>query len=428
MICPHCGANIPQDCAICPWCGAAVIYAPVQPKRAAPVPDYFPAPSSTTAPPKKKNTVVVILILAALLIVGTAITVICILRQDSADPEIGWQDHYDLGSRFLSEGNYEAAALAFCTAIDIDPKRSEAYMGAAEAYVALGNLEAAEDILEECEENTGENLWDQLEILIEKWFPKQEPESEPETEPETEPIPTPGRKLSSILESDSDGHHVEYVFSYNEKGQLASIQCYWYGEPSTTEQYFYDEQGRFVRKAVDGVSYDMFIYDDAGKLIQSSEIFGDFHFDHFYHYNDNGILTSETYHDHFMGPETEEITYLCDAQNRILEKHYEDGPSLYFTYDDQGRVRSQVRSSDDTVFLTYNYDDYKPFVTASYGDDSHTLLLQDSFGHEIWELVPSLGLTSVQSDEEGYILSAQNSQFKYTFFYEESTQADPQDS
>lgn len=61
--------------------------------------------------------------------------------------ETTWQEQYDLGVRYLSEGNYEQAVIAFTAAIEIDPKRPETYLGRAQAYVGLGgseeNLEAA---------------------------------------------------------------------------------------------------------------------------------------------------------------------------------------------------------------------------------------------------------------------------------------------
>lgn len=46
-----------------------------------------------------------------------------------------WQEQYDLGVRYLSEGNYEEAIIAFTAAIEIDPKRAEAYVGRGDAYV-----------------------------------------------------------------------------------------------------------------------------------------------------------------------------------------------------------------------------------------------------------------------------------------------------
>ena len=58
-----------------------------------------------------------------------------------------WQEQYDLGVRYLSEGNYEEAIIAFTAAIEIDPKRAEAYVGRGDAYISSGetadNLTAA---------------------------------------------------------------------------------------------------------------------------------------------------------------------------------------------------------------------------------------------------------------------------------------------
>ena len=55
--------------------------------------------------------------------------------------ETKWQEQYDLGLRYLSEGNYQEAVVAFTAAIEIDPKRPEAYEKDAEAYTAAGRVD-----------------------------------------------------------------------------------------------------------------------------------------------------------------------------------------------------------------------------------------------------------------------------------------------
>ena len=55
-----------------------------------------------------------------------------------------WQEQYDLGVRYLSEGNYEEAVIAFTAAIEIDPKRVDAYVGRGSAYIGCG--ETAENL------------------------------------------------------------------------------------------------------------------------------------------------------------------------------------------------------------------------------------------------------------------------------------------
>lgn len=67
-----------------------------------------------------------------------------------------WQEQYDLGVRYLSDGNYEEAIIAFTAAIEIDPKRPEAYLGLADAYIGAGDLGAARKALEDGLAATGD--------------------------------------------------------------------------------------------------------------------------------------------------------------------------------------------------------------------------------------------------------------------------------
>lgn len=59
----------------------------------------------------------------------------------SQSAEASWQEQYDLGVRYLAEGNYEEAIIAFTAAIEIDPKRAEAYVGHGDAYIGSGETE-----------------------------------------------------------------------------------------------------------------------------------------------------------------------------------------------------------------------------------------------------------------------------------------------
>lgn len=58
-----------------------------------------------------------------------------------------WQEQYDLGLRYFSEGNYEEAIIAFIAAIEIDPKNADTYLGLADVYIALGQTEEALDMI-----------------------------------------------------------------------------------------------------------------------------------------------------------------------------------------------------------------------------------------------------------------------------------------
>lgn len=66
---------------------------------------------------------------------------------EDAPQGLTWQEQYDLGMRYLTEGNYAEAIIAFTAAIEIDPKQPLAYVGRGDAYVLSGetdeNLTAA---------------------------------------------------------------------------------------------------------------------------------------------------------------------------------------------------------------------------------------------------------------------------------------------
>ena len=81
----------------------------------------------------------------------------CACGQEAAAESMPtWQEHYDLGVRYLSEGNYDEAIIAFTAAIEIDPKRPEAYLSLADAYTGAGAMNAARKALEDGFAATGD--------------------------------------------------------------------------------------------------------------------------------------------------------------------------------------------------------------------------------------------------------------------------------
>ncbi len=60
-----------------------------------------------------------------------------------------WQEQYDLGVRYLEEGNYEEAIIAFNAAIEIDPMNEETYFQLAQIHMAQKDYAAAEEILKQ---------------------------------------------------------------------------------------------------------------------------------------------------------------------------------------------------------------------------------------------------------------------------------------
>ncbi len=84
-------------------------------------------------------------------------------------PEELYKEQYDLGIRYLSEGNYEEAIIAFEAAIEIDAKSTDAYVSLASVYAQSGNAQSALDVINNAANATGADITDQtINALIEQ--------------------------------------------------------------------------------------------------------------------------------------------------------------------------------------------------------------------------------------------------------------------
>lgn len=90
-------------------------------------------------------------ILFIILVIFTA-AVIVLLRT----PDARYRHNVNLGSRYMHNQEYDEAVRVFTKAIDIDPRRSEAYEKRGEAYMDLGRPEQAYDDYKRVEDLTGE--------------------------------------------------------------------------------------------------------------------------------------------------------------------------------------------------------------------------------------------------------------------------------
>lgn len=258
-----------------------------------------------------------------------------------------WQEQYDLGVRYLSDGNYQEAIIAFTAAIEIDPKRVEAYMGRgdayfsageseeslaaaqadyktvieldesyvqgylslADAYMQQGDLDAAVGLLQTALEKTGQDqaIADKL-GEIESMQPGDE-NSEGVLADETNGEPRDG-----VFRIDQDNGW--YHFDTYENGNLISVEVHGPDDILTaTHRYTYNEQGCWIRQD---------------------------------HYDENGTL---------FGYDT--ATY-DERWNKIREDSYLPDGTLsgytIYTYDEYGlSIRQDIYGGDGTFLYSTDY-------------------------------------------------------------------------
>lgn len=122
---------------------------------------------------KSKALTKVLIALGTVILIAIAAIVTTVgLTGQSKDRKL--QTQLDLGNKYLTEGQYEDAVVAFEAAISIEPKTPEAYKGLAEAYEDMGNNEAAKEALQRGIEATADEGLKDYKESIEEEQKKQE--------------------------------------------------------------------------------------------------------------------------------------------------------------------------------------------------------------------------------------------------------------
>ena len=130
---------------------------------------------------KSKSLTKVLIALGTVILIAIAAIVTTVgLTGQSKDRKLQMQ--LDLGNKYLTEGQYEDAVVAFEAAISIEPKTPEAYKGLAEAYEAMGDYEAAKEALQRGIEATADEGLKDYKETIEEEQKKQEAEKAAEAE------------------------------------------------------------------------------------------------------------------------------------------------------------------------------------------------------------------------------------------------------
>lgn len=105
-----------------------------------------------------------------------ALLILCACgKTDAEEPALSWQEQFELGQRYLSEGKYEEAIIAFQAVIEIDPRNAEAYELLAQVYLELNDGVQALAVLQTGFEATGDAV---LEARIQELTAEHVPEGE----------------------------------------------------------------------------------------------------------------------------------------------------------------------------------------------------------------------------------------------------------
>jgi len=215
-------------------------------------------------------------------------------QRDAAgnDGVLTWQEQYDLGVRYLTEGNYEEAILAFTAAIEIDPRQADAYIGLAEVYTQQGNTEKAAEILNKAVAEIGgtDALTAALETLSSASGSIQQPTPESSGPPDQDLSRSERNDYPDgtylIDEYDANGNHVRQTM-YKADGVVDYYHAWEYGangslmrhtEHSDSDERLteYNAAGHPVcetRYMPDGTiyGYTAWEYDADGRLVRETD-------------------------------------------------------------------------------------------------------------------------------------------------------------
>ena len=333
---------------------------------------------------------------------------LCACAQKAADTPT-WQEQYDLGVKYLSEGNYEEAIIAFTAAIEIDPKNPLAYIGRGGAYVGSGeteeNLAAALADYEKAIEldETNVDAWLGLaDVYIRMGEYDKAGEVLHQALEKTGNAPSIGDKLAELESgsvSDSSGN-IRRSSYYNGSGALIGYFTYTYDSEGFRKTVTaYDAAGNqvdygeytwtFTGDTVRQTTYIEHIDEDTvwlRKMVSESTT-----------HADGSEEESQTYYDRDGNVSSYIRIYYDSAHRCVRSEDYDPDGSLAgydtFTYDADGReARMSQYSTDGTLlgYEEYEYDENGNMIKhSSYDSDGrltwYTLKQYDADGNYLGE-------------------------------------------
>lgn len=268
--------------------------------------------------------------------ITSILLIIALLLAGCGKSDLTWQEQYELGLRYLSEGNYEEAILAFTAGIEIDPKQPVLYIGRGDAYIGAGekgeNLAAALEDYERAvvlDESNAEAWLGMADVYIRRGEYDKALEILKEALVKTGNNEKIARKIEDMEAgtfADRDGKtrksvHIEngevvqyWLYEYDENGYNIKTTNYEAdGTLVRTEVSEFDSNGleiRCVETPVDGGEHvTTFEYDSQGRCVKKVRVDtdGDTSYHTIISYDD--VLRTETHDEYTIRGGVEELDH-----------------------------------------------------------------------------------------------------------------------
>ncbi len=326
--------------------------------------------------------------------------------------------YLNLGEKYLTDLNYEEAIVYFNKVIEVEPKNARAYLGSAEAYVAMGDIDSAIAILEQGIEVVDDPT--ELEAMLAELLGEDEAEAEDEIVPDEVVTDDTVPEDEEVVEEVTAElvYVTSAVYYYNSDGSVISQETYEYDENGNLikyvlpsgywEEYEYDASGlmtKQTRYVTDGSVWwwDDFEYDTYGnvsKVIESMDY-------------DSEIITFETLYENTY--DTNGWLIVADARYSCTEYEYDSDGNLVSTF-----YHSTENSQDDFALIS-EYDSYGELIREtqywSYVLSDYNLEDLDYIHEFVYERDLNGNIIKVtQYDTDGSV----GEWFEYTYTYSSS--------
>ena len=286
-----------------------------------------------------------------------------------------YQDKYDLGVKYVSEGNYEEAILALNAAIEIDPKQAAPYLELADIYIKKSDIDNAKSTLYAYRDQVGEEVF--LDSIS----------------GDEDLINGMGAVSEDRVDMGTDGG---YKITYgNILGNTIRIEWYLTSGPLCRIDYF-DNMGHLTCREgydTDGNCTVKSLFDSDENETEQWDYVSNTYIKNEYV---NGLIVNYEFYDLSEGTQNTKIEYEYGANGILTKKtRYDFGNlSAVYTCDSNGNdIRADVYCSSEGQ--GYEIGELTGYYIMTY-DDNGTLLTKEE--HE-----PDGMLFSIEYYEDGHL-------------------------